>query len=54
MFSPEQKHDIAAAVQLILRMTHNPELPAWEIEFDLHVRGAESWSWADIKNNGRV
>lgn len=25
-----------------------------EIQFSLHVEGAESWSWADIRNNGAV
>lgn len=25
-----------------------------EIQFLLHVDGAESWSWADIRNNGAV
>lgn len=25
-----------------------------EWQFHLHVYGAESWSWADIKNNGAV
>lgn len=54
MFSIRQKREIADAVQKILRATNHPELPATEITFDLHVRGAESWSWADIKNNGDV
>jgi len=54
MFSIEQKRQIADAVQKILRETNHPELPTGEIEFHLHVAGAESWSWADIKNNGSV
>jgi hypothetical protein len=41
-------------VQGILRATNHPELPEGEIQFCLHVDGAESWSWADIKNNGAV
>lgn len=54
MFSTRQKCEIAKAVQKILRATNHPELPAGEINFTLHVEGAESWSWADIRNNGAV
>ncbi|MDA1178793.1 MAG: hypothetical protein O2931_08365 [Planctomycetota bacterium] len=54
MFSVNQKRQIADAVQKILRDTDHPELPKGEIQFLLHVDGAESWSWADICNNGAV
>jgi len=54
MFSVQQKRAIADAVQKILRATNHPELPAGEIPFQLHVDGAEPWSWADIANNGAV
>jgi hypothetical protein len=54
MFSVQQKREIAEAVQQILRATNHPELPEGEINFLLHVDGAESWSWADIRNNGAV
>ena len=54
MFSVREKRAIADAVQKILRDTHHSELPAGEINFTLHVAGAESWSWAVIKNNGAV
>lgn len=54
MFSTQQKREIADAVQKILRATNHPELPTGEIEFELHVSGAESWSWADIRNNGGI
>lgn len=54
MFSVRQKREIAEAVQKILRDTNHPELPKSEIQFHLHVDGAESWSWADIRNNGAV
>ena len=53
MFNVEQKRSISQAVQTILRATAHPELPEGEINFSLHVDGAESWSWADIVNNGR-
>jgi hypothetical protein len=54
MFSVQQKRDISDKVQAILRETRHPELPSGEIGFLLHVDGAESWSWADIRNNGAV
>jgi len=54
MFSVRQKREIADNVQKILRATNHPELPRGEIKFLLHVEGAESWSWADIANNGSV
>ena len=54
MFSVAQKRAISAAVQQLLAATNHPELPRGEIQFHLHVDGAEEWSWADIKNNGAV
>lgn len=54
MFSVRQKREIAEKLQKILRETNHPELPDGEITFRLHVVGAESWSWADIRNNGAV
>jgi len=52
MFSVNQKREISNKVQAILKETKHPELPDGEIQFKLHVDGAESWSWADIQNNG--
>lgn len=54
MFSVRQKREIADKVQKVLRDTNHPELPKGEITFHLHIRGAASWSWADIRNNGAV
>lgn len=54
MFSVRQKREIADKIQELLRSTNHPELPKGEIQFHLHVKGAESWSWADIFNNGAV
>jgi len=54
MYSVLQKRMISNAIQKILRVTNHPELPEGEIEFNLHVKGTESWSWADIRNNGAV
>lgn len=54
MFSVAQKRAIAESVQQVLRDTNHPELPDSEISFTLHVRGAEPWSWADIRNNSAV
>jgi len=52
MFSPSLKQKISDEVQKILRETNHDELSDKEISFILHVDGAESWSWANIKNNG--
>lgn len=52
MFSVQQKKEISDKIQAVLRETNHPELPEGEIEFSIHVDGAESWSWADIRNNG--
>ena len=52
MFSPKLKMEIAEYIQQLLAETNHPELPNGEIQFLLHVDGAESWSWANIKNNG--
>ena len=54
MFSVREKRDISEKVQKILRETNHPELPDGEVQFCLHIDGAESWSWADIRNNGTV
>lgn len=54
MFSVKQKREISDKVQEILRETDHPELPKEEINFQLHVEGAENWSWADICNNGAI
>ena len=55
MFSVQQKREISDAVQKVLRGTNHPELPTTgEVSFTLHVDGAESWSFADIKNNASV
>lgn len=55
MFSIVQKRKISNGIQKILRDTNHPELPqGGEISFSIHVDGAESWSWADIQNNGAV
>jgi len=52
MFSIRQKREISDAIQSILRATNHPELPDDEIQFSIHIAGAESLSWADIRNNG--
>lgn len=54
MFSVRQKRELSTAIQKLLRDTGHPELPAGEIEFRLHVNGAESWQWAVILNNSAV
>lgn len=54
MFSVRQKREIADGIQKLLRATEHPELPEGEISFIIRVSGAESWSWANICNNGMV
>lgn len=54
MFSLKQKREISDAVQKILKETNHPELPKGEINFQLHIDGAEGWSYADIRNNSSV
>lgn len=54
MFSVSQKREIADKIQKLLRETGHPELPEDEIKFEIRINGAESWSWACIKNNGAV
>ncbi len=54
MFSVRQKQDIADKIQKILRDTNHPELPEGEIQFHIHILGAENWSWADISNNTAI
>jgi hypothetical protein len=50
----QQKREIAEKIQQVLKETNHPELPEGEISFHIHVDGAESWSFADIQNNGSV
>lgn len=50
MFSSEHKKEIAEFIQALLKSTNDPELPEGEISFLLHVDGAESYSWANIRN----
>ncbi len=54
MFSVAQKRAISDGIQKLLRETNHPELPDGEITFEIQVLGAETWSWANIKNNGAV
>ena len=55
MFSPQLKLIIAEKIQKILRETKHHELPPTnEIQFILHVDGAEGWSWANIRNNNAL
>lgn len=54
MFSVLQKRSISNHIQKILRDTKHPELPEKEIQFEIRINGAESWSWTCIKNNSAV
>lgn len=50
MLSPKQKQYISMKVQEILQEIEDDELPNGEVQFILHVDGAEDWSWANIRN----
>lgn len=54
MFSVRQKRQISEKIQKILRDTNHPELPEGEIQFYIRVKGAHTFSWAEIKNNGQI
>jgi hypothetical protein len=51
VFNPQQKQEIAAKVQQILRDTGNPALPDSEIQFALHVAGANMRAYDTIRNS---
>lgn len=51
MFSLKEKQLIAAGIEKILLALDHPEMPEEKPDFQLHVNGKESWSWADIKPN---
>lgn len=51
MFSMEQKQEIAAKVEELLLALNHPEMPDAKPGFTLSVKGAESWSWAEIRPN---
>lgn len=51
MFSLNQKRIIAQKVEEVLLSFNHPEMPTEKPEFHLHVKGKESWSWADIEPN---
>lgn len=51
MFSSELKKQISEQIQRLLAETNHFELPEGEIRFLLHVDGAQSWSWANIRDN---
>ena len=51
MFSVKEKQKIAAEIEKLLLDLNHPEMPNEKPKFHLHVDGAESWSWADIRPN---
>ena len=51
MFSVEEKRKIASAVEKVLLELNHPEMPRERPIFKLHIKGIESWSWADIEPN---
>lgn len=51
MFSVAQKRHIAEVLEKTLLELQHPEMPTSKPSFSLHVDGAESWSFADIRPN---
>lgn len=51
MFSMNQKKTISEAVEKVILSFKHPEMPTEKPEFHLHIKGKESWSWADIEPN---
>lgn len=51
MFSVAEKKYIAAELEKILLKLNHPEMPKEKPFFTLHVKGQESWSYADIIPN---
>jgi hypothetical protein len=47
----KQKKEIAKKIEELLLSFDHPEMPKEKPDFELHVKGKESWSWADIKPN---
>lgn len=51
MFSLKEKQHIASEVEKLLLSLNHPEMPKEKVNFQLRVKGAEVWSWADIDPN---
>ena len=50
MLRPDVKEKISKAVQEILQLIDDYELPKGEIPFILHIDGEDPISWANIRN----
>lgn len=51
MFSQEEKQKIAEAVENVLKDLHHPEMPLFNLDFELRVNGQFHWSYATILPN---
>jgi len=51
MFSMNEKKIIASVIEQTLLTLNHPEMPKEKPEFTLHVKGKDTWSWADIEPN---
>lgn len=51
LFSRAEKMRIAAAIEQVIREIDHPEVNPDNIQFNLHVWGRESWSFAAIRPN---
>lgn len=52
MLASQVKKELSEKIQALLQEVSDSELPKGEISFILHIDGAESWSWANIRNYG--
>lgn len=51
MFSVKEKQYLASVIEKALLELDHPEMPKVNPDFSLHVKGKETWSWADIHPN---
>ena len=51
MFSLAQKQKIAHEVEQSIMNIGHPEMPTERPDFTVHIKGKESWSWAEIRPN---
>lgn len=53
MFSAKEKAQIAEIIEKTIRELNHPEMDNSNIQFQLHIQGKESWSYANIHENSK-
>lgn len=51
MFSMKEKQEIAKVIEEKLLSLNHPEMPKEKPLFNIHIKGKEPWSWANILPN---